>query len=132
MFMQIRGRLLWQCPGCLYLNSHHLVPLGYRVKCRNVSKCKRTWVVGLTLYTLSGGFSSDDPPDLIPLDGGVWRNGKIHKVLCDSCSDIIAEHAPPPVARWPSRQPRKPIDGFALPVEKDDKEEEEDGVSEDS
>jgi hypothetical protein len=59
--------------------------------------------VGMMLYEPAGGGSAASaPPDLIPLDGGIWRNGKVHKVFCDICSGVISEHQPPPTYRWPS------------------------------
>ncbi len=130
MFMQFRGTLDWQCPVCLTLNRSSVFPLGYRLKCVN-GNCTHLWIWGGVLYGSGGTRYPAQPPDLIPLDGGVWRNGKIHKVFCDGCSAVIAEHAPPPVVRWPSKRKRlRDADGFAkqLPIEGED----DDGLPEDS
>lgn len=132
MFMQMRGTLVWQCPACLWANRNRLQPLQYKLKCQH-QPCGRTFAVGLVLYTRPGGVPEGPPPDLVPLDGGAWRNGRVHKVFCDGCSAVIAEHAPPPVDRWPvseGRIRRVVGDGFAKPVL--EKEEETDGISEDS
>jgi hypothetical protein len=108
-----------------------MFPLRYRLKCTNQS-CLREWAFGGTLYALAGGRTSN-PPDLIPLDGGIWRNGRVHKVLCDSCSDVIAEHLPPPTQRWPSMHKRKKyVDDYAEVRTEEEEKEEEDGISTDS
>jgi hypothetical protein len=123
MFMQIRGKVFWQCPACLTINKHTLRPLRYRVKCVNTA-CSRTWTMGMVLFSSLGGPLSP-PPDLIPVDGGIWRGGRIHKVLCDSCSRIIAEHHPPPEGPWiPLKEAELKHGGFAAPA----KEEDEDGL----
>lgn len=133
MFMQFRGNLHWQCPGCLWINRHRIWPLQYKVKCVN-KDCCRIWTIGSVLYSNIGGSGRAAPPDLIPLDGGIYRNGRIHKVLCDSCSAVLAEHMPPPVARWPSIHRRKSNhnDGFADPIIEEEEKGEQDGISESS
>lgn len=128
MFMQIRGALVWQCPACLHQNKNHMTPLRYRVKCMNLG-CARMWTMGMVLYSSKGGRMTP-PPDLIPVDGGIWRNGRIHKVLCDSCSEIIAQHHPPPHCTWiPLKEKEVEANGFADPLSMED---DDDGVSEDS
>ena len=68
----------------------------------------------------------------MPLDGGVWRNGRVHRVLCDACGDIIREHHPPAVQRWPGGRGKAVFDnGGYAPVYEEragkNEEEEEDG-----
>jgi len=91
---------MWQCPACLALTKSRMLPahLTYKLKCRN-SECKRIWILGFGLAAFEGR-QVDAPPDLIPLDGGVWRGGRIHKVFCDGCAKVIAEHAPPEGWIW--------------------------------
>ena len=124
MFMQYRGPIDWQCPCCLQLNRNRLKPLSYRLKCKNPA-CRRTWVHGGTLYESGGGVGRQPPPDLIPLDGGVWRNGRIHKVYCDSCSAIICETIGPEPTRWSTRPSIEKHDGLAEDLEGKDEERED-------
>jgi len=118
MFMQIRGVLVWQCPNCLQVNRNTMTPLRYKLKCSN-RNCDRRWVAGMLLFALAGqGTHPQPPPDLIAMDGGIWRGGRIFRVICDACSAVIREHFPPPTKRWPSPYKGSKIfdtDGYAEP-----------------
>src|SRR5262245_12896989 len=75
-FARVQGSMEWCCPNCGHLNRSSLhYKNSWRIRC-NGSDCRPAFAMGLTFYSMVGGYKSvpDDSIMLLEVSRELWRN----------------------------------------------------------
>ena len=92
LFGRFLGTVDWMCPNCGRMNQHTNTPFNwFKVKC---TACRAQYAIGLILYRVRAHSFRPSTDTLI--EGEKWQRGQtVNRVVCASCSQLVAEHERP-------------------------------------
>ena len=89
-FARVQGSMEWCCPNCGHLNRSSLhYKNSWRIRC-NGSDCRRAFAMGLTFYSMVGGYKSVPDDSIMPLEVSreLWRNRQpLNRVVAAPSTD---------------------------------------------